>query len=258
MASKFDFSKSSFVVITGASQGIGQTIAVEICRALTEDSKILLIARSANGLAETRNMIEDVNSSVNICEVVTDLSNLITSEFDNLFDLELQRNFDQAIIIHNAGQIGELNKTTELNKMRIWNEYYKLNLFSVSILNASFLKNIEKITKNIHVINITSLCGRSPFKNLALYGSAKAARDLFFKVLAEEESHVTVLNYSPGPVKTAMYENIIENVKDEDIKNMFMNLDNVLTCEQTVGKLMAILIKGTFKSGDTIDYFDEI
>lgn len=256
MTSKFDLTKSIFVIITGASQGIGRTIAIEISRRLKKSSKILLIARSENGLLETKKLIEGISHVTEVIIFPSDLSKLDAKDYDDLLKKQLHGcSFESALIIHNAGQVGELVKTTELNDMSLWKKYYDLNLFSVAVLNSEFLKAVKDLIKNIYVVNITSLCGRAPFKNMSMYGSAKAARELFFKVLAEEEKAVIVLNYSPGPVKTAMINEIVTNAKDEELKEMFSKL-NALTCEQTVGRFMDIIENGNFKSGDTIDYFD--
>lgn len=259
MDSKIDFSKKTLAVVTGASQGIGRAIAIELAAHLNSPSILLLIARSEAGLTETKNLIMKINKTIPIEICSADLSKMEKEDYEKIFvKLSLKPiATEAAIIIHNAGQIGELNNTIELNSFKLWRDYFDLNLFSVPILNSVFLEEMKKFTKTILVVNITSLCGRKPFKNLALYGSAKAARELFFKVLAEEEKELVVLNYSPGPVRTAMVDNIIENVKDQEIKDMYIQMgDNILTCEQTVAKLFSLLKNGGFASGDTIDYYD--
>lgn len=259
MDSKIDFSKKTFAVITGASQGIGRTIAIEMAAHLKRPSILLLIARSEAGLSETKNLIMKINKTITIEICSGDLSKMEKEDYEKAFDkLSLKSEaIEAAIIVHNAGQVGELNNAIELNNFKLWRDYFDLNLFSVPILNSVFLEKMRKFTKTILVVNITSLCGRKPFKNLALYGSAKAAREIFFKVLAEEEKDLIVLNYSPGPVRTAMVDNIIQNVKNPEIKDMYIQMnDTILTCEQTVAKLFSLLEKGGFASGDTIDYYD--
>lgn len=258
MASKLDFTKTIFIVITGASQGIGRTIAIEIASHLKSSSKILLLARSESGLLETKKLVNEANENVNVAIYPIDLSKLDVEDYADLLNKEMKGHaYDNAMIVHNAGQVGALNKTTETKDLNIWRNYYDLNLFSVVALNAAFFK-IFNATKLIYVINVTSLCGRLPYKNMSMYGSGKAARELFFKVLAIEEINAIVLNYSPGPVKTAMHTDIITNAKDEELREMFLSMDKTLTCEQTVNRLIGILEKGDFISGDTIDYFDKV
>ncbi len=54
------------------------------------------------------------------------------------------------------------------------------------------------------VVNVSSLMALRAQETWSLYCSGKAARDMFFQVVAEEEKGVTVLNYAPGPVLTDM------------------------------------------------------
>ncbi len=54
------------------------------------------------------------------------------------------------------------------------------------------------------VVNISSLMALRAQETWSLYCSGKAARDMFFQVVAAEEKGVTVLNYAPGPVLTDM------------------------------------------------------
>ena len=59
---------------------------------------------------------------------------------------------------------------------------------------------------------------------------------MVFKVLAEEEPDVRVLNYSPGPVGTAMNVKCTEDSADPDTRKMMMGAresNMVLTTDQT-------------------------
>lgn len=53
------------------------------------------------------------------------------------------------------------------------------------------------------------------------FNIGKAAREMYFRVLAEEEKEsVTVLNYAPGPLVTDMLPQILERALPE-IKQQF-------------------------------------
>ena len=54
-----------------------------------------------------------------------------------------------------------------------------------------------------------------------LHFVGKAARDMFFKVVAEEEPSVRVLSYSPGPCATDMQIECREKSADPEVKQMF-------------------------------------
>lgn len=262
MASAVDFSKKSIVVITGASKGIGQIIAIELARHLNQNSIFVLLARSQGGLDETKKQIYEVDKSITVLNYIVDLSKPDLNEYNDIFSKVLS-SIDSAgiefgYIFHNAGHVGVLKETTELTNLQVWREYYDLNFFSAVLLNSVFIQKIRTIAPQLVVINITSMVGRIPFSNLSMYGSGKAAREIFFKVLSEEQPKVVVLNYSPGPVQTEMFDSICDTAESTELRKSFNEIreKSVLTTDQTVGKLLNILEKGDYKSGDTIDYYD--
>lgn len=264
MACSVNFSKKLIVFITGASKGIGRSIAVEISRNLEQNSVLVLIARSEKGLEETKAQVMEIDKSITVLTYTLDLSKPNLGNYNDMFQHVLKSidrtGIEFGLIFHNAGHVGTLKATTGLTELEVWQEYYNLNMFSVVLLNSAFIKNIRPIAPQLVSINITSLCGRVPFTNMSMYGSAKAARDLFFKVLAIEEPGVIVLNYSPGPVDTDMYSDVIVTAESEELKKMFKENkeSQILTPAQTVSKLLEILEKGSFKNGDTIDYYDKV
>ncbi|VEN63818.1 unnamed protein product [Callosobruchus maculatus] len=259
-----DFSKKCIVFVTGASRGIGRTIAVELSRRLQQNSIFVLIARSEKGLEETKNLIQEVDKALNVQTIALDLSKPNLVEYTNIFNKVLSSidkdDIYSALFFHNAGSIGEAKQTTDLIDLQKWSDYYHFNLFSVALLNSTFIKLLRPVAPQLVVVNITSLAGRQPFVNLSMYGSGKAARELFFKALAIEEPNVIVFNYSPGPVDTDMFTTIIEEAQSEEVRNNFKKTKetSILTTSQTVNKMLEILEKGDFKSGDTIDYYDRI
>lgn len=257
-AKQLDYSKETLAIITGASQGIGRTLAVELARKLSSLT-LILIARSEQGLEATKKYVKDINNKADVKIVALDLTSPDKQVLKVIVDdATRDKRFESAIIFHNVGQIGTLAPVSELTDIQNWRSYMDLNLFSVAILNSAFLK---LPIRPIFVVNVTSLVGRKPFKNMGMYGAGKAARDLLFKVLAEEEKDVMVLNYSPGPVDTRMVAEVIENVKDDGIRQMFTTMvdsQTILKPVQTVGKLLEVLEKGNYSSGDVVDYYDRI
>lgn len=257
-AKQLDYSKKTLAIITGASQGIGRTLALELARK-SSSLTLILIARSEQGLEATKASVEDIDNKATVKIVALDLTSPDKHVLKAIIDdATCDKEFESAIIFHNVGQIGTLAPVSELTDIQNWRGYFDLNLFSVAILNSAFL---QLPVRPIFVVNVTSLVGRQPFKNMGMYGTGKAARDMLFKVLAEEEKDVTVLNYSPGPVDTAMVAGVIRNVKDDGIRQMFSSMvDNqtILKPAETVGKLLEVLENGSYSSGDVVDYYDRI
>ncbi|XP_066158980.1 sepiapterin reductase-like [Euwallacea fornicatus] len=259
-----NFSKKSLIVITGASKGIGQTIAVEMSKRLATNSIFVLLARSMDGLEKTKNCILETDKSFTVLTFAIDLSSTDFDGYTEMFNEVLtsvdNANIEYGYLFHNAGHVGDLKQASELVDLKTWKSYYDLNLFSAILINNAFLRKFQDLFTRIVIINVTSLAGRQPFANMSMYGCAKASRDIFFRVLALEQPNLTVLNYSPGPVLTDMFNSICDSAQSLDLRRSFQEVRNtsVLSASQTVTKLLNLLEEGQYKSGDTVDYFDRI
>lgn len=233
---------------------------MEVATRVRNGSTLVLLARSEEGLNETKKLVGNINKDVKIVIVAVDLSKPNIEQYRDVIRSSVIGHRDDslsAVIFHNAGQIGQLDRAVELSDILLWQDYYNLNVFSVTLLNSAFMNELKNYTDSITVVNLTSLFGRQPGKYVGLYGSSRAARDMYFKVFAEEEPGCKVLNWSPGMVKTDMVDEFLSRVdviegtqkKDDIVKN-------VLSPEQSVTKLLSVLEKNQFKSGDIVDYYD--
>ncbi|XP_074097550.1 sepiapterin reductase [Cotesia typhae] len=250
-----------FLLITGASKGIGRQIAITFSELLDKDSKLLLLARDENGLKETAGKIRN---HVQVDYVSVDLSVAPADRLTDIVNTHVNPGeYDRAVVVHNVGSIGDLSKFTDaMNDFDVWRKYYDLNVFSPAVLNSVFMKIFNQNVKAKKlVINITSLCGIKPFKSMGYYCSGKAGREMYFKVFAEEFPEVNVLNYSPGPVETDMLRTIAETSADDDTRKNMSDTRRErkqLTTDQTVNRLVGVLKDQKYKSGDHVDYFDEV
>lgn len=275
--SKPFWNRKTYCLITGASQGIGRQIAVQFAKVVAEGSTFLLLARNLNNLNDTKKMMEEVNDKINVFvhsfnfyePISIELHAIINQSMD-MFKKDVE-DFDLAMIVHNAGSLGDVSEFTyDMKNIEKLTSYFMLNLFSVCILNAEFAKTFDADKRQpdliplnksgeICVINITSLCAIKPFASMGYYCVGKASREMFFSVMAEENKNYLVLNYSPGPVMTDMTDEIIANIRNEEVKEMFVNMkkdSTILSAEESVNKLVKILDSRKFKSGDRIDFYD--
>ncbi|KAK9502688.1 hypothetical protein O3M35_011406 [Rhynocoris fuscipes] len=249
--------KKVFCIITGASQGIGRTIAIEFSKLFHSNSEIKLTARSKNGLQSTSNSIRSINKDIATECIEYDLSNPNFETFKDLVKPKKNVAFDIYVLVHNAGSEGDSKLTKDMSNLQEWQSYMTLNFFSMSLLTSAFLE----VNPSGHrlIINITSLAAVQPFKSLGYYCVGKAAREMYLRTLAEENKDLDILNYSPGPVATDMVDRLITKVKDGGVKESFVSMrDNqaLVKSENTVAKLIAILEQNKYTSGGRVDYFD--
>ena len=74
-----------------------------------------------------------------------------------------------------------------------------------------------------------------------------------------ENPDVRILNYSPGPCDTKMHKTISEESFSESVVEQFKaNYTDkvVLSCQESISKLVGILEEDKFENGTVIDYFD--
>ncbi|MEQ2168059.1 hypothetical protein GOODEAATRI_010587, partial [Goodea atripinnis] len=96
--------------------------------------------------------------------------------------------------------LGDVSKYVKgFTDMAEVDSYLSLNVSSAMCLTAKVLQAFpQRPGLRRSIINVTSLCALQPFRSWGLYCTAKAAREMMFKVLAEEEPDLRVLSYSPG------------------------------------------------------------
>ncbi|XP_076163607.1 sepiapterin reductase [Ptiloglossa arizonensis] len=253
-----------FMLITGASRGIGRQLAILLGSILEDGSCVLLLAKNINALQETAKMIP---TNISVVTTSVDLSKASKDELHSIIMQSLKNKtpeeFDRVVILHNAGTMGNITEcANDMTDINTWRSYYDLNVFSPIILNGVVMKIFNEDTNTEKtIINITSLFAIQPGKAVCYYATGKAAREMFFKVFALENPQVDVLNYSPGPVETDMFHEVCNKLGDEETQTQFNDMlikKTVLTSEQTVNRLLSILKDHKYKSGDHVDYYDEI
>uniref|UniRef100_A0A4W6DGD2 Sepiapterin reductase n=1 Tax=Lates calcarifer TaxID=8187 RepID=A0A4W6DGD2_LATCA len=238
-------------IITGASRGFGQTIARNMSRLVKPGSVLVLVARSGDDLrALQAELAESEAGRVGLVVecVVADLGQpdgleAVVRRSQESFSEDL----DHIILVNNAASLGDVSRYVKsFTNMAEVDSYLSLNVTSSLCLTASILQAFPQCPGlRRTVINITSLCALQPFRSWVLYCTGKAAREMIFRVLAEEEPDLRVLNYSPGPLDTAM----------KSFSDMFAQ-GQLLTCEESCAKLMKVLLDDNYTSGAHIDIYD--
>ena len=251
------------IIVTGASRGLGQAISIQLCQICDKPPTVILLGRTLKDLETTQKLCKEVKLGVNVQIHKFDLATSEKCHFESLFKEVNFQNFDSLVLVHNAGSLGNQGtKIADFDDIQEMQNYYRLNVFSVMLLNSivskkvSGLRNMRKL-----IINISSLAALQPFETWGSYCSGKAARDSLFKVMAVEEPSWMILNYAPGPLNTKMIDDLLANRNTHsNIRNAFEDMkekNQLLDPMESARRLVEILSK-PFKSGDHIDYFDQL
>ncbi|NLA33977.1 MAG: SDR family NAD(P)-dependent oxidoreductase [Tenericutes bacterium] len=187
-------------LITGASSGIGQSIAKYLSN-LGYD--LVLVASNKEKLEAT---IKDYKTNVKL--VVTDLSNL--KMVKDLYLFCRDDNID--ILVNNAGfgLIGNFNETDSLREL----EMIDVNIKAVHLLTKLFLKDMIKKDYG-YILNVSSIAAFNQGPLMATYYATKAysykLSVAIYEELRRNKSNVHISCLCPGPVETNF--NKVANVK---------------------------------------------
>lgn len=252
-------------VITGASRGFGRAVALDLSRLVRPGSVLVLVARSGPDLRAVQAELTESDAGraglkVEVVEAdigkVESLERVIRTCREAFYE-----DMDHIMLVNNAATLGDVSKYVQgLTDPAEVDSYLSLNVSSAVCLTARMLQAFPQHPGlRRSVVNVSSLCALQPFRSWGLYCTGKAAREMMFKVLAEEEPDLRVLSYSPGPLDTEMQVEARAKTADPSIKKTFSSMfaqGQLLTCQASSSKLMKVLLDDTFTSGDHVDVFD--
>jgi short-subunit dehydrogenase len=168
--------KDSSVLITGASQGIGRSIAITF--AATTRRPLLLLARSEDKLKETEELCKKAGAT-NVACLICD-----ATDEDQLSALQIPDDMPEpGIIVNNAGSY-LYKKVTETSA----EEYQKqidLNLFTAVNVTNKFLPGLRKFDRSL-ILNICSIGSLQGLGESGAYSSAKHALLGYTRSLRDE------------------------------------------------------------------------
>ena len=194
------------VLVTGASRGIGQAIALTLGAA---GATVIGTATSENGANTiTKKLSENKINGQGMILNVTDDNNIA----------ELMKNINEKygtvdILINNAG----ITRDNILIRMKQeeWDEIISTNLTSVFKMSKAVLRGMIK-KKAGRIISITSVVGSMGNSGQANYAAAKAGIMGFTKSLAREVGSrgITVNTVAPGFIQTDMTDKLPDKQKE--------------------------------------------
>lgn len=223
-------------------------------------SDIVILARNMEGLTEAKQNIEALSPGVKIYPIQADVGDLDSLQvtFEKVVIHADDTTHKQFVIIHNAGSLSDITRPAiQQHDPTAIQQYFELNYTSMFVLTANFLSKFT--TGHRMVINISSLLAKVSLPSFSMYGPVRAARNALMGVLSVENPDVRFLTYTPGPCDTAMTATVMEQSYSDSVRKDFKELHTkktILSCKQSISKLIGILTKDTFENAAVIDYFD--
>ncbi|XP_073505587.1 sepiapterin reductase [Phyllobates terribilis] len=249
-------------VVSGASRGFGLSVSRQLAARAAPGSALLLVSRSEETLRKEADRLRELCPGLGVHWTAADLSTDDGVKRAVTAAAEMRNGEPETlIIINNAGSLGDISKSfVDIMDVEEVNRYLSFNVSSALCLTSSLLKTFPKRAGLQRVVvNVTSLAAIQPLKSWTLYCTGKAARDMMFRVLAEEEADIRVLNYSPGVLDTQMQEEARTLTADEERRQTFINMKRdgkLVDAEVSAQKMLDVIQSDTYRSGAHLDFYD--
>ncbi len=190
-------------LVTGASRGIGQAIALELG---LRGATVIGTATSENGSDSISNYLK--NNEINGCGIALNVTDA-DSVSDTLKAITEQYSAP-SILVNNAG----ITRDNLLMRMKIdeWDDIINTNLSSIYRMSKGCLRAMMK-AKRGRIISIASVVGVSGNAGQTNYSAAKAGVIGFSKSLAREVGSrgITINVVAPGFIDTDMTRELPED-----------------------------------------------
>lgn len=198
-----------YALITGASKGIGRSIATQLAQ---QGYNVLLVSRSAGELEQLANDIKATHK-VDARYLAIDLS--VAGAAGQVVNWVNELAVPLAILINNAGYgvFGKFDQTNLADHINMMN----VNINTIVELTHQLLP-VLKQSEKAYILNVASTTAYQAMPALSTYGASKAFVLSFTRALAYElkNTPVSVSCLSPGATET----NFIERAGMDDFKDM--------------------------------------
>lgn len=185
------------ILITGASRGIGKSVAIEFAK---NKHNIIICAKSdLEGLQNTKRLVENegVSCYIGLCDVTNEdsVKDFISDSAKAIGQTD--------ILINNAG-ISYIGLLQDMS-FEDWNKVLSTNLTSAFLMSKYVIPEMLK-KQSGHIINISSVWGNIGASMEVAYSASKGGINSFTKALAKElaPSNISVNAISPGFIDTDM------------------------------------------------------
>lgn len=199
--------KGKVAIVTGASRGIGRSIAMALA---AEGARIVAVDL---GIEETEALVNELKAKG--VEAIAVQGNVtVTADVEKMVDSAMAAFGRVDILVNNAG----ITKDSLLLRMKDeeWDAVLTVNLKGAFLCSRAAAKVMSK-QRYGRIVNIASVVGQMGNAGQANYCASKAGLIGLTKSNARElaRRNVTVNAVAPGFIATAMTEVLPEKVKEE-------------------------------------------
>jgi len=193
-------------LVTGASQGLGRTIAEEFVR---EGAHVAICARDGKLVESARNKLERLaRGDQRILAGTCDVS---SAEQVERFFSEVRHSLGGVdVLVNNAGVYGPKGPSETVD-FASWCRAVEINLFGTFLPARLAIRHMKQKGRG-KIINLSGGGATSPMPKISAYAASKAAVVRLTETLAEElrEFSIDVNAVAPGALNTRLLNEILE------------------------------------------------
>ena len=241
---------SKTFLVTGASKGLGRSIALSLANS---GKSVIALARSSPDLDALYDLLLQIspNSHIVSCDLASkkDISKAvgkIKQDFKHLSG-----------IVHNAGTISPIENLLDVSRDS-WERAVNVNLIGVQDLTQS-LDSLIGGDSHTRVVTISSGAAKRPLHGWSSYCVSKAGLDMWTRCLAEEgeSENISALAIAPGIVDTGMQKEIRQADKSSFplLQNFIDYYENgeLTSPDEVAEKLLPYVLGDLGQNGDILD-----
>jgi NAD(P)-dependent dehydrogenase (short-subunit alcohol dehydrogenase family) len=191
------------ILITGAGDGIGKTLALECA---DRGATVILLGKTVKKLEAVYDQIEKLGKQqASILPV--DLNGATEDHYADLADT-IKREYGKLdALVHNASQLGVLGPFAQIQKST-WDEVIQTNLTAQFMLTKALIP-VLSLAEHASTIFTTSSVGKQGRAYWGVYSISKFATEGMMQTLADEFENSTLRfnAINPGGTRTAMRAN---------------------------------------------------
>ncbi len=195
-------SASPFAVVTGASLGLGKSIACELAE---RGYSLLLVSLPGEGLQA---LCTEISEQYGVAAIAFELNITNSTELTDLLHT-INTNYNVEVLVNNAG-IGVSGEFEGTDSEKIVG-LLRLNIEALVLITHGLIPNLKKQSKS-YILNISSMAAYSPIGYKTVYPASKAFVYSFSRGLNAELREfgiqVTVANLGPMRTNAAVIERI--------------------------------------------------
>jgi short-subunit dehydrogenase len=217
---------SETAVITGASSGVGKSLAIQLSDA---GYRVVLAARSEDKLNA---IAEEIQSKGGDSLVVpTDVSQ--PEQINNLKDRALEYG-DISVVINNAG-LGKFSKVEDV-AIEDWDRQLDVNLRASFLVSQAFIPGMKQ-RLNGTLVFMNSVAGKQGYPYSAAYVASKYGMRGLADSLREElrEDNIKVISIYSGAVDTPFWDGTGVNFPREEMLNTLTLAQSIVHAIQSPG-----------------------